>query len=252
MAWAPALRRLLVLGFALAAALLALAWWRSGSLPEPGSLHPEVSTAPFQGPTDAAPFDFEYKGKSCQVRPVAAYELTGLVVSHNDIRSFSDIYHDATSVDTRDLCVIWGENATSGAYREVEFWSGPFTCSWSRPPGHPFRRGEISNSHLITDLAEIRATLEGIHPGDQIRLRGLLADYRMEDWGDFWRRTSTSRNDSGCEVVFVDELEVLARHRPGWHKAEGIAKWLLALFPALWLVVTILEAHRGGSPLGRL
>lgn len=245
MAWAPVLRRLSLLGFLLSAAILALAWWMGRGLPEPDALLPRVASAPVQGPTDAAPFDFEYKGKRCEVQPVATWELAGLVVSHNEIRSFSDIYHDATSVDTRDLCVIWGENATSGAYREVEFWSGPFTCYWSRAPETRFRRAEISNQHLITDRPEIRRALERLHPGDQVRLTGLLVDYRMEDWGDSWRRTSTSRSDSGCEVVFLDGLEVLARHRPGWHVAKRAAKALLILFPLAWLGVSVVEAHRG-------
>jgi len=143
---APARRRLSVVGFGHATALMALAGWMGRSLPEPGVLLPAVATPPLQRPTDAAPFEFDYKGKRCEVRPVAAYQLTGLVVSHNDIRSFSDIYHDATSVDTRDLCVIWGEDATGGAYRDVEFWSGPFTCCavrmrQARPVGVSTRQG---------------------------------------------------------------------------------------------------------------
>jgi len=252
MAWAPALRRLSAIGLLLSAALFGLARWMEDSLPAPDRLLPAVDSTPSQGPTDAATFDFEYKGKRCEVRPVASYELTGLVVSHNDIRSFSDIYHDATSVDTRDLCVIWGENATSGAYREVEFWSGPFTCYWSRMPETRFRRDGISNNHLITDRPEIRAALEGVHRGDQVRLSGLLVDYRMEDWGDFWRRTSRTRRDATCEVVFLDELEVLERHRPAWHAAGRAAKPLLVLFPLVWIGVTILEARRGRTTLGRL
>jgi len=233
MAWAPALRRLSAIGLLLAAALWGLARWMEDSLPGPDRVLPSIGFAPLQGPTDAVPFEFEYKGKRCEVRPVASYEITGLVVSHNDIRSFSDIYHDA-------------------AYRDVEFWSGPFTCYWSRLPETRFRRSEISNNHLITDRPEIREALEGVHRGDQVRLRGLLVDYRMEDWGDFWRRSSTTRRDALCEVVFLEELDVLERHRPSWHAAGRTAKALLVLFPLVWIGVAIVDARRGRSPLGRL
>ncbi len=50
------------------------------------------------------------------MRPVADFELWGLVVSHNNPTAFYDIYHDRNSVDTRDLGVIWGENLRSADF----------------------------------------------------------------------------------------------------------------------------------------
>jgi len=246
------LRRWLVRGFVVAAALFALASWSLRRLPERGVVRQEVLQPPIQFVTDRAPFEFVYKGKRCEVRPVARYELWGLVVSHNDIHSFSDIYHDSTSVDTRDLCVVWGGNAERGAYREAKFWSGPWTCYFETPAGLPFDRTEISNNHLITDRPEIRAALGRTHVGDQVHLAGLLVDYRMEDWGGFWRRTSRVRNDSGCEVVFLEQFEVLERNAAGWHALRRVSKWLLVALPAAWLGAVVLEARRGRSSLGEL
>jgi len=246
-----ALRRLLGRAILPALGLLALSWWMARRLPAPAALSSELERAPAQGPTETAPFDFRYKGKRCEVRPQAEYELRGLVVSHNDISSLSDIYHDATSVDTRDLCVAWGRNLENGAYLEAEFWSGPFTCYFRTPADLEFDTAGVSNNHLITDRPELRAELEGLHVGDQIRLRGLLVDYRMEDWGDFWRRTSMVRDDTGCEVVFLEELEVLQRNAPGWHATRRVATALLVLLPIGWLALFVVEA-RGGGAVGRL
>jgi len=250
-AW-TALRRWAARGALAALALVALSWWMGRRMPAPSGIRPEILRAPVQQPTAAAPFDFEYKGKRCEVRPRAEYELRGLVVSHNDIRSFSDIYHDATSVDTRDLCVAWGPNLENGAYLEAEFWSGPFTCYFRTPADLEFDAAGISNNHLITDRPELRAALERLHVGDQVRLRGLLVDYRMDDWGDFWRRTSMVRDDSGCEVIFLEELEVLDRNAPAWHAARRIATALLVLLPLAWLSLFVAEARRGGGSVGRL
>ncbi len=248
----PALRRLIARGVVVALALLTLSWWLERRLPPPEVALPELARAPLQGPTDRARFHFTYKGKKCFVRPVASYELWGLVVSHNDIHSISDIYHDATSVDTRDLCVVWGRNVTKGAYEKAKFWSGPWTCYVSTPAGLGFDRAGISNNHLITDQPEIRAALAHVHLGDQVHLQGLLVDYRMEDWGSFWRRTSTVRTDSGCEVIFLDRLDVLARNALSWHAAGRFAKFLLVLLPIAWLVVAIVDVRSGKSTLGRL
>ena len=247
-----ALRRCIGWTFLAAAVLLPLGSRLGRRLPPPRDLLPELTRAPVQEPTDRAPFDFTYKGKRCFVRPVATYELWGLVVSRNDIHSVSDIYHDATSVDTRDLCVVWGRNVASGNYGAAEFWSGPFTCYVRTPDGLELDSAAVGNNHLITDQPELRRALAKVDVGDQVHLRGLLVDYRMEDWGEFWRRTSRVRDDSGCEVIFLEQLDVLARSAPLWRAAARLAKALLAALPVAWLGVTWLEAKRGRSSLGEL
>ena len=100
--------------------VLAVAGWRKGTLVPPPEILPELLQEPAQGATDRAPFSFDYKGKQCRVRPVASYELWGLVVSHNDIKSVADIYHDTSSVDTKDLCVLWGESLRHGDFIACE------------------------------------------------------------------------------------------------------------------------------------
>jgi len=186
------------------------------------------------------------------VRPVASYELWGLVVSHNDIKSVADIYHDRSSVDTKDLCVVWGDNLRRDDYRRVKFWSGPFTCYFRIPDGTAFALDGAGNNHLITDRPEVRRAIAGVHIGDQVHLRGLLVDYQMDDWEDFWRRTSTVRNDSDCEVVFVQSLEVLRRGTPAWYAARRLG-WILLLGGAVaWFVVYAIEAGRGTGSVGRI
>lgn len=239
-------------GIVAALAVLAGAWWVTGRLPPAGDVDAALRQVPLQARTDRAPFDFLYKGKRCFVKPVASYELWGLVVSHNDIHSVSDIYHDATSVDTRDLCVVWGRNVTGDAYRRAKFWSGPFTCYVRTPAGVDLDLTGVGNNHLITDQPALRDLLGGVHVGDQVHLRGLLVDYRMEDWGDFWRRTSTVRNDSGCEVVYMEQLEVLRRNAVVAHVLVHAAVALLVLLPIVWVIVAWREVGKGSGSLGQI
>ena len=59
----------------------------------------------------------------------------------------------------------------------------------------------------------------------------------MEDWGGRWRETSTVRDDDGCEVVFVEDFEVLRAGAPRWHRLYGVSWWLVATLPALWVIL---------------
>jgi hypothetical protein len=177
------------------------------------------------------------------VRPVAEYQLTGLVVSHNDVESFADIYHDSTSVDTKDLCLLWGESLETDDFHQVRFSSGPFTCYFRFPSGIRFDPHELSNNHLITDDDVIRRRLESVHVGDQVRLGGLLVDYQMEDWRSFWRETSTVRDDDGCEVIFVETLEVLREGAPLWNRLYRLSWLLIAVLPVAWVALAWLAVE---------
>jgi hypothetical protein len=245
----PWLRR----SFLGALTLLAVAWWQKGSLVGPDGVRPELLAMPNQSSTERAPFAFAYRSRQCLVRPVASYDVWGLVVSHNDIGSVADIYHDASSVDTKDLCLLWGESLRHPDYLRARFHSGPFTCyaSWSEPLANLHLDG-IGNNHLITDSPAVRRAIDGVRIGDQVRLRGLLVDYQMDDWRDFWRRTSTVRDDRDCEVLFVEDLAVIRRGTPGWYLLWQLAIAVLLTVPILYGVLFWLTAGRDPVKLGQL
>lgn len=247
------IRRLIGPIFLLALGLTGLSWVRKGRLAEPSLIDPALLQKPVQSGTRRARFSFEYKGRECRVEPVASYEIWGLVVSHNNIHSMADIYHDSTSVDTKDLCVIWGSNLESPEYRRVQYKSGPFTCYFSYPDGVRFSHLAIGNNHLITDSEAIRRQLDRVRVGDQVHLSGLLVNYQMDDWQDFWRKTSTRRDDNDCEVMFVGELQVIARGTPGWYALYRLGWLLLLALPVAYVFLMWIEAGRPNSTtLGRL
>jgi hypothetical protein len=247
------IRKLLGPLFLTAIALTTIAWGKKGDLADPSSVHTDLLREPDQATTTRPEFSFAYKGKSCLVRPVSTYDLYGLVVSHNNINSVADIYHDSTSVDTKDLCVIWGSNLETTEFHEVEFKSGPWTCYFSYPHGTNFGHNELGNNHLITDSSIMRKKIDEVRIGDQIHLRGLLVDYQMSDWRTFWRKSSTTRKDNGCEVVFVEELEILQAGTPGWYLAYRFGWLTLVLIPVAFLATMWFEAgDPEKSQLGRL
>jgi len=231
-----------LLQIALLAALLgwAGAWYQTRTLPERSRVQPELLQEPQQRATARAPFGFEYRGLQYEVKPVASYDLYGLVVSHNDIHGIADIYHDDDSVDTKDLCVIWGANLLDDAYRKVSYESTPTWC-WATWRGEVrFDLTAMANNHLVTDSAELRAVLERVHVGDQVHFTGLLADYRDMRHPEFWRPTSTQRTDSGagaCEVVFFEQLEVLVPHAVGAWRLRRVMPWVVGALLALMLIV---------------
>lgn len=239
--------------FLLGVGLTLISWYFKGQLIEPSGIDPALLQEPVQTTTSRGEFAFEYKSKQCHVQPVADFELWGLVVSHNNIHSVADIYHDSTSVDTKDLCVIWGDNLRRDDYRRVDYKSGPWTCYISYPDGVQFAHDSIGNNHLITDSPLVRTRLEDVRIGDQIRLSGLLVNYQMSDWEGFWRRTSTRRDDNDCEVVFVEKLEVIRHGTPGWYAAYQLG-WIATLtLPAFYLFLMWIEAGRSDTTtLGRL
>jgi len=247
------LRRLLGPAFLLVALFTWFASLEKGLLTHQIEIDPLLLQAPLQKATSREPFSFDYKGRLCRVRPVTSYELWGLVVTHNNIESIADIYHDSTSVDTKDLCVVWGQNLESGEYRRVEYRSGPFTCYIRFPRDSSFALDGLGNNHLITADPAMRKQISRVRVGDQIHLTGLLVNYQMDDWEDFWRKTSTVRNDSGCEVVHVEKLEILRQETPGWYAAYRLGWTLLVLIPVVYLLTVWLDAGKGHSGhLGRL
>jgi hypothetical protein len=210
----------------------------------------EVDHAPIQEPTSEPKFDFEYSDKSYVVQPVAQYELWGLVVSHNNIAAIDDIYHDSSSVDLKDLCVIWGPNVEDNNYNKVKFWSEPWSCQFQTDDMEAFRafsKDALSNNHLLSDDPEVRSKIRQARIGDQIHLTGWLVNYYPVGLPDHVRKSSTIRTDTGngaCEVVFVKSFEILARANVFWNRCYQIALLAVYLLVGLKLVLFVRACFR--------
>ncbi len=188
----------------------------------------EILDVLFQEPSQAEslenPFDFHYEGSTYTIVPLYDYEIHGLVVSHNNISSVMDSYHTSQSVDFRDLCVIWGDNFDNNIHNKISFWSEPWTCNYQSPSsevGSQFRSDHLSNNHLLSDNRYLRDKILRAKVGDQIRLSGKLVNYYPKRFKDLSRNTSVVRTDTGngaCEVVFVENFDILNVWQKSWSK----------------------------------
>ena len=227
-------------------ALVAVAGHMRIKLPPESELLPIVEEAPEQtNHTDRA-FAVNWRGAEYAVYPVAEYEITGLTVTRNDIGAFADIYHTLNSVDVVDVCLVWGANTSEDVYRNVEFWSEPFSC-WVRPKNeigaNEFAMDQLSNTHILAKDEAMAENLNTIRVGDQIRLRGKLVNYHPAGASEMLRKSSLVRTDTGngaCEVMYVEEFKVLKRNNPGWNRTYDIAKFTMLSAIALKLVTFVL------------
>ncbi len=178
---------------------------------------PRSARIPCSEPTNAAPFPVTVGGIEYTVQPVFTYDLSGVVVSKHDADTWWDWIHKAwrDELNVTDLCVIWGANARSANYRELEYWSSQFECNvrtGSTEVWRAFDMTALSNNHLLTDDPTIARTLKSMRVGDQVHFRGYLAQYSHEHGFHFVRGTSTKRTDTGngaCETVYATDAEIL-------------------------------------------
>ncbi|MDE2427172.1 MAG: hypothetical protein KGM99_00490 [Burkholderiales bacterium] len=227
------MRALLKTMFFLSLLLLALALWRRDNLPAPNELDPVLLNEPVQTQITESAFHTHVKGVDYKVQPLYDYDLVGLVVSKHNANTWWDYIHQEWNdhLNIVDLCVVWGNNVRTGAYREISFSSGQFTCNFSTRSSAAFAAFDqtaISNNHLLSDQRSIANILRDVHIGDQIHFRGRLSEYSHNDGFPFKRGTSTVRTDTGngaCETVFIDSVEILHRGGQLWR----LVIWLAAL-----------------------
>ena len=104
-----------------------------------------------------------------------------------------------------------------------------------------FRSQALSNNHLLSDDAKVDKTIKEVTLGDQILMRGYLAEYSHSN-NSFKRGTSITRDDTGayaCETVFVADFKILKKSNQIWRKIYNWTKYIaiVALFLSfgLWL-----------------
>ena len=231
---------MLKLGFFVCAALLLAGLYKDGSLPAPGELRAEIALEPVQEPVSLPHVKTRVGGVDYTIEPSHLYDIYGLVVSKHNADSWWDWVHAATNdhLNVTDLCVVWGSNATSGAYRDIAFSSGQWTCNFQTDSDAAYKAfdiTEISNNHILTDQPSLAKKLRHVRIGDQIHITGQLAAYRHQAGMDFFRGTSTTRLDTGngaCETIFASDVTVIGSAPATWRRlawAGGLGMLLCAV-----------------------
>jgi hypothetical protein len=220
--------------FLLSALAMGILYFYKDVLPEPEFYNLNYLDEPVQLPTERGEFITQINEHEYTITPRYDYEVQGVVVSYHDADSFLDIWHHKRWQDflnQRDLCVIWGKNVESGVYKNMKFSNDSWTCWASWPDsatGQLFQMNALSNNHLLVDSEGIKSALMASEPGDQIRFKGMLAEYANKANG-FKRGTSIIREDTGngaCETVYLTKFEMVKKANPKFRRVYAIAKSL--------------------------
>jgi hypothetical protein len=226
-------------------ALYIFSWFSLKTLPPFSEMHPDLMKEPVQQTTMREKFSFDYRGTQYDVKPLAEYELFGLVVSRNNINDIFNFYWDKNTVNIVDVCVVWGSNLKTEVYRKMKFSSGEWTCypEWGdysdTETMRTYKNNQLSNNHLLSDNPEIQEKMRSLRIGDQVHIKGILAGYAPEGTPEqYYRNSSLSRDDAGnhaCEVVFVDQLDIPERGMEQKYLMESIGLYGLIIMIAMKL-----------------
>jgi hypothetical protein len=218
---------------------LLVSFWNRNDLPRNVEFRPEVLAEPRQTAAKALPFGTVYNGVRYLVEPEYRYALAGMVVSYRHHDGNSRMHFQANDhLNMMDVCVVWGETATSKLLHKLKFWNGIFTCNVKtrdQAAWDAFRMEQLSNNHLISDDESIRDRVKDIRIGDQVRVVGYLASYSNEEGGK--RGTSTTRTDTGdgaCETIYVEKFDIVE---------PATSFWRMSMWASLAILLTGLFVH---------
>jgi len=224
--------------------LLLVSCWHRNDFPVAMPVLSGSLQDPQQRPVDEAAFSIARHGVTYRVEPRYEYELQGLVVSyalHDPRYSLHRLWND--SLNVADLCIVWRDNIKSQDLNRFSFYNGEFTCNYSTrdtAAWERFRNDQISNNHLLADNEYLRRQIGKVRIGDQIRVRGWLADYRNEQ--GFSRSTSITRDDRGngaCETIYVREFSILQSMQNGWRLLLVFAMLGFSASAMVWVVAVM-------------
>jgi len=244
----PKIKKLFQVILLMCIIVFGVSYFKKDGLPDKSAILNELYREPEQEKCDLEPFTVTTGGISYSITPLYTYRLFGLVVSCHDSTAWWDITHRKWQdyLNIKDLCVLWGENILTGAYRHIRFSSGMLTCyaqsndeeAWSQ-----FSMKCLANNHLLSESSELNELIMSTRTGDQIYMDGYLVNYARTD-SQFKRNTSTARNDLGdgaCEVVYVEDFRILKKANTLWRFLFSASAWGAALCCGVMLAVFIVE-----------
>ncbi|MFA6492671.1 MAG: hypothetical protein WCV58_00825 [Patescibacteria group bacterium] len=203
------------------ATFVLIIFFRGSKYPTRQEVLPEVLNSPEQVKVAESPFVLQYQGFSYELTPKYSYELYGMVLSYHHSDSWIDISHKNDPYNTKDICTMWGQDLDIGIYEKMKFTHGDWTCyanfksSAKSTDYNKFQADEMSNNHLIPASDDLNNLMRKAKNGDQVYFKGYLVDYKVTDsdgnnMGS--RQTSTIREDSKCEVVYVADFKILKKY----------------------------------------
>lgn len=215
---------------------------KKNNLPQQADIESSLFTNPKQSEIVLTAFEIAEDDHTYKITPKFSYELYGLVVSDYDSETWIDITHEHDPLNTKDICVVWGDNLKSDIYRKMKYSHGEWTCYYEAESSEDFaafNSSQFSNNHLLPASDEVYKTIKNASVGDQIYLKGQLIDYEIvtPEGTTGTRETSTVRDDTGCEIIYTTEFQLISRGNEIFHTIYLISKYsILILIIALGII----------------
>ncbi len=227
--------------------LLGVAWlyasYKTKGMPFVRDIHESLYEEPEQEEVSIENFQFRFDEKEYVAQPLSEYSINGLVVSHSDISNMLDGYRNNRSIDLKDLCLTWGDNLKSSAFRKIKFWNKASTCFYEFGEYKKYQKNfdgnKISNNHLVTDRDYLIKKINRVKPGDQVRISGYLVNYFPKGASERLAESSTSRTDSGdiaSEIIYVEMFHIIEPGKETWTTVSSVLKKLFYFFILIEIV----------------
>ena len=236
----PTFKKLVKIILLFSICLFVFSCFQKDNFPKKEEIVNELYQEPLQAGVEKAPFQLQEGEFTYMITPKYTYELYGLVVSYYDSENWLDLWHKNDPLNTKDVCVIWGDNIKSGVYQKMKFSHGEFTCYAKFKKGvdfswySKFYNSQISNNHLLPKNDEIYEEMKNVSSGDQIYFKGYLVDYSVKSLqgGGGTRATSTIRADTGngaCEIIYATDFQILKKGNLVHSAISGFSKYTMII-----------------------
>lgn len=232
----------LKLVFWLSLATAVVTFFLRENLPEPMELLPEIHGLPIMTETEKDDFSITSEDSKANLVTRKDYELSGLVVADYDSENWLDWTHRYDPFNTKDLCLLWGDNARVATFADYKFWHGEFTCFFKPkewPLTEELNHQHVSNNHFLPANEAVYQAIKKSRPGDQIYFKGILVDYQIEtaDFSTGYRYSSVNPFDNHCEVIYTEDFQIL---QIGNRLERGLFKFsIYSLVGSLLLMIII-------------
>lgn len=215
--------------------LWGVSYWQSKKVPTRFSFLDQLKKEPVQTPTTKPSFEIQASGHTYQIEPIFDYEIWGTVVSAHQSDSFFDSVHESWNdyINTKDICIVWGDNVLSPYLSKMKFKSGSWTCYVSTTDSEAWRafnQKQLSNNHVIPANESIQNIIDRVNVGDEIRMKGHLVNYKVNN--GISRNSSTVRTDfenGACEIVYVKEFEIFSQQNRLWVRLAELSRLVCAV-----------------------
>jgi hypothetical protein len=218
-------------------------------LPSRGVIDNYLYKEPEQKETNILPFEVNKENITYKIIPKYSYDIYGLIVSDYNSENWFDVAHKKDPLNTKDICVIWGNNIKNDVYQKLKFSHGEFTCYVKAKLGadpsmvYPlFSWEKGSNNHLLPKDNVVYSRIKEAKIGDQIHLKGYLVSYSVSENGTLigTRGTSTIRTDNGngaCETIYVEDFQILKKANQFWRFIYSYSGYLIFLCLIALLII---------------